>query len=96
METNEVTHKATVRTARLLDGDADLRTRTRDLVKATYNNRSAMVHNGQEPKGARPDCGLKMSAKDILAVAASICADVIKSVLHEGKIPSWQDFDIAP
>lgn len=94
-ETNEVTHKVTTRTARFLGGDVNQRTRTRDVIKATYTYRSAMVHNAQTPKGSKSVCGAKMNASDILAMATSICVDVIKAVLRKGKIPDWQDFDIS-
>jgi len=94
-ETNEVTHKVTTRTVKLLGGNMASRMTNRDIVKAAYNYRSGMVHNGQEPKGEKSVNGVKTSADNILAKAIVICADVIKIILRDGKIPEWQNFDIA-
>jgi len=94
-ETNEVTHKVTARTTRMLGGDANERNRIRDIVKATYHYRSSMVHNGQQPKDSRKICGLKVDARVILTQAFSICADLIKTILHNGTIPDWSEFDIS-
>lgn len=94
-ETNEVTHKVTTRTTRMLGGDAKERNRIRDIVKATYHYRSSMVHNGQQPKGLRNICGSKVDARVILTQAVSICADLIKKILHDGTIPDWGEFDIS-
>lgn len=95
-ETNEVTHKVTTRITRFLGGDVDQRARTRDIVKATYNFRSTMVHNGQEPQKLRLVSGSKMNPREILAEATVICVKVLKSILSEGRIPDWQEFDIQP
>lgn len=95
-EPSEVTHKVTTRTARLLGSDLTQRSRIRDIVKATYTYRSAMVHNGQQPTKAKMILEEKTEAKEILKQACVVCADLIKTILRLGDTPEWQSFDIAP
>ncbi|WP_397452115.1 hypothetical protein [Pseudomonas sp. NA-150] len=95
-ESSEVTHKVTTRTARLLGSDLTQRSRIRDIVKATYTYRSAMVHNGQQPTKAKMILEERTEAKEILKQAGVVCADLIKTILRLGDTPEWQSFDIAP
>lgn len=95
-EPNEVTHKVTTRTARLLGKDLIHRSRIRDIIKATYTYRSAMVHNGQQPTKTKLVLNERTEAKEILKQACIICAELIKTILRQGNIPEWLDFDIAP
>jgi hypothetical protein len=93
-DNQEVTHKVTTRAARQLGGNDQDRVRKRDVVSLTYGFRSAMVHEGSEPKGMKKVAGEDRPVAEIIEAAAAICVDVIKLIMHKGKIPDWKLFDV--
>jgi len=94
-ETNELAHKVTVRTVRLVGGSEDERRRNSTILKRTYDIRSKLLHTGTFPsKSIRVGSKTLMPA-DIVNEATKLCAVTVIKLIERGSIPDWHHFDIA-
>ncbi len=94
-QTNEMTHKVSVRAVRLLGGTSDARARNLQILKRTYAIRSKLVHQGEHEAKPQSIASVEMSVEDMISEACALCATLIKTVIARGAIPSWSQFDIS-
>lgn len=92
-EESMISEKIRTRAAYLLGVTDRERNRIEDVLKHTYHYRSKMVHEGREPAKPKQVAGEEMQAPDIIEAAVKICVEVIKCILHKGKIPRWKEVD---
>lgn len=90
----ELTHRVSMRGAKLLGGTVEERMRTFDVIKAAYGIRSSMVHTGSGTQEKHRICGTRTHANEIIPLAISVCAKVVLKLLSNRAIPEWNRFDV--
>jgi hypothetical protein len=95
-DNSEMTHKISVRAARLASQQPAERTRCAEIVRKTYSIRSKLVHTGHVDS-VKPHsvCGEQISPAQLLDEAGALCAKIIKATIEGGEIPDWRKFDIS-
>jgi hypothetical protein len=93
-DNSEMTHKVTVRSVRLLGGEAEQREKNRQIIQETYGIRSTLVHTGEVRHKNRNIGGVQVPPQQIVDQATLICVDLIKHFIHRGSIPRWPEFDV--
>lgn len=91
----ENTFKISLRSALLTAENIDTRHTNREVIRAAYNLRSALVHSGRSSHKVKVGKE-KMAARDVAERATVITIDVIRAVLTAGKIPDWSNVDLSP
>lgn len=92
---NEMMHKITVRSVRLIGGTNDVRQKNAALIKKSYDVRSKLVHTGQVNASEKVTvCGQKLTIDEIMKQVTIICVQVIRIIILRGSIPDWSVFDI--
>lgn len=86
----EHTWKVGLRSALLLGGNLDEQEKTRRTVKAIYDFRSKVVHQGHLPNN-------KLSAAtSAVKDGTAICAQIIERVIRRGRLPrDWSRFELS-
>ncbi|MBX3585714.1 MAG: hypothetical protein KF796_03635 [Ramlibacter sp.] len=94
-ENNELSHKISVRAARLLGGTASQRLATFSLLKKFYGVRSKMVHSGRiEEKQQRINSDTTLTVEDLATRCIGIAAQVVRAIVVLGHVPDWKKFDL--
>ena len=94
-EKDEHSYKISLRAARLLRDAVEARRQIFAEVKATYELRSGMVHQGSA-KGEVNVNGVRRTAHDIVDAVDIVCTEAIRKMLALGAIPeNWRDVELA-
>jgi hypothetical protein len=94
-ETNEMTHKITIRLVRLLGGTDTERKKNFSVTKKMYGFRSKLLHVGSvDTSRTERINGAGMTSMDIVDHAATACVELMKLIIRRGSIPDWSHFDI--
>ncbi|MGX9697641.1 hypothetical protein ACWYXK_11710 [Janthinobacterium lividum] len=92
---NEMMHKITVRSVRLIGGTVDVRKRNAALLKKSYEVRSKLVHTGQaNPSEMISVCGQRITTAALMKEVIVLCVQVIRVIILRRSIPDWSIFDI--
>lgn len=86
----EHSYKVSLRAA-LLTG---LGIEARGIVKATYDLRSALVHNGEVPPKITVAGKGKIASEEVTSEAIRVCGAVIVAVLRRRELPDWFEYDL--
>lgn len=82
----EITYRLRLRSALLLDADLSSRQKTSNAVRALYDLRSAVVHNGTE--GATGDVEVARNGREI-------AMRVLRRLLMLAQLPDWQTLELS-
>ena len=92
---NEMMHKITTRSVRLVGGTSENRQRNSSLMKRTYDIRSKLVHTGVSDSAKRYSIAEEqLSASEIIDQCTDFCIQVIRALIFLQEIPDWAAFDI--
>jgi hypothetical protein len=91
---DDVAHKAAIRSALLLGGEAEERLINADVIRMTYGFRREFVRQGNEPSGKKERNGLKIPVAAIVDSAVQLGIAVARIVIQRGGIPDWRRFDL--
>jgi hypothetical protein len=86
--------KTSLRAALVAGADIGARRRIREVIRVTYDVRSALVHNGHSSGMVKIGGQGKVSAISVTKDAVGICAAVLRRVLELGKEPEWTDIEL--
>jgi hypothetical protein len=94
-ENEELTHRISLRAARLLGGDLIIRRRNRAYIRALYKIRSDMVHTGRVKN---EQSVVKDSPKELVGAivqeATRIFAELTQLILRRGAVPDWDAVEL--
>ncbi|MCS5693839.1 HEPN domain-containing protein [Cyanobium sp. FGCU-6] len=86
----EHSYKVSLRAALL----TELGVEARGIVKATYDLRSALVHNGEAPPNITVSGKGKITSEEVTSEAIKVCGAVIVAVLRRRELPDWFEYDL--
>ncbi|WP_061172503.1 HEPN domain-containing protein [Caballeronia hypogeia] len=93
--TNEMTHKITVRSVRLLGGTLSEREINKVIVNKMYSVRSKLVHTGKVDETKKVNVrGEQLTSQEIVDQALLLGVRVATKIIFDKKIPDWEAFDI--
>lgn len=93
---NEMTHKITTRSVRLVGGSGDVRKKNSVLMKKAYEIRSKLVHTGSSnPNKKYAVIEEQLSGSEVIDQCIDFCIQVIRKIVLMGHMPDWAVFDIS-
>jgi hypothetical protein len=91
----EHTWKVSTRAAVVTGWDLRSMLDRRNVISATYQMRSSLVHSAGASQNVRVPGRGQQSASSVCEEATRICAAVIRAIIERGGIPSWPEFDVS-
>jgi hypothetical protein len=85
----ENVYKVSMHAGAILPGTLDERLAARNLVKALYDIRSRVVHDGSSPQEVSVPGRGKVSALDVVRESTQLTGRIVKAIATRGDIPDW-------